>query len=198
MEERNEKIETMKTMKHLPKPVDSSTGRWNILTRIPVFKNRPKTEPSNDFYRQNNYNLYTDPYIPNRTKVPMSNRLTKWSLDGRLVNPRQTEYHKPQTEYREVKPERAPIEGLNKFGKDNNFNQNDQLGPWILNKSRKSQEVFRNPPPTPSVSKKYIFSKSGTSIVNPKRWFETDTDNKEKQIKLPSLTSNTNLPRWRI
>jgi len=193
LEKRKEEIEKMKVR---PKPVDSTTGgRWNIFSKIPVFTSRPKTEPNRQYY--NNYNQYTDPYIPNRTKVPMTNRLTKWSLDGRLVMPRNTEFKKPVEDKIKREIRNVKIENLNKFGKDNNFNHNDQLGPWLLNKPRKSQEVFVDPPPTPAVSKKYIFSKTGESMVNPKKWFESDID-KTKVTRLPNLTSNTNLPRWRI
>ena len=67
----------------------------------------------------------------------------------------------------------------------------------IFSEPRKSQEVCHDPPPTPAVSKKYIFSKTGESMVNPKKWFESDID-KTKVTRLPNLTSNTNLPRWRI
>ena len=126
--------------------------------------------------------------------------------------PRNTEFKKPVEDKIKREIRNVKIENLNKFGKDNNFNHNDQLGPWLLNSKyesysdyesykisepRKSQEVFVDPPPTPAVSKKYIFSKTGESMVNPKKWFESDID-KTKVTRLPNLTSNTNLPRWRI
>ena len=55
---------------------------------------------------------------------------------------RNTEFKKPVEDKIKREIRNVKIENLNKFGKENNFNPNDQLGPWLINSKYESYSEY--------------------------------------------------------
>ena len=107
----------------------------------------------------------------------------------------------------ELKP--AP-DNINTFGRESNFNKSDQLGPWeakckltdiggpTLELSlafTKSEEQMKGLPPTPAISKKFLFGKN--AMLNPKKWFDNSNPESNEKQKRPK-TDEKKPPRWRL
>ena len=77
-EEREERI---KKLRVAPRPIKSETnaaGRWSkipILTKTIIRQNKPVKKTSSRMLAK-----YHDPLVHESRKVPMTNRVTKWSL----------------------------------------------------------------------------------------------------------------------
>ena len=82
-EEREERI---KKLRVAPRPIKSETnaaGRWSkipILTNTIIRQNKPVKKTSSRMLAK-----YHDPLVHESRKVPMTNRITKWSLGLGLI-----------------------------------------------------------------------------------------------------------------
>jgi len=201
-EEREERI---KKMRVAPRPIKSETnaaGRWSkipILTKTIVRQNKPVKKTSSRMLAK-----YHDPLVHESRKVPMTNRVTKWSLDGRLIHERPTmirnnaePHSKPwQVNMKKKLPELKPApDNVNTFGKESNFNDSDELGPWEAKSFTKSEEQMKGLPPTPAISRKFLFGKN--AMLNPKKWFDNSNPESNEKQKRPK-TEEKKLPRWRL
>jgi len=211
-EEREDRI---KKLRVAPRPIKSETnaaGRWSkipILTKTIIRRNKADIKETRS---QRDLAKYHDPLVHESRKVPTTNRVTKWSLDGRLINERPTMIRKTlEPPVDNGKPWQANmnkntklpdlnnpiVNNINKFGNESNFNKMDELGPWETKSFTKSEETMKGLPPTPAISRKYLFGKNG--MINPKKWFDNSnvTTSSEKQNR-PKTTDEKKLPRWRI
>jgi len=201
-EEREERI---KKMRVAPRPIKSemnAAGKWSkipILTKTIIRRNKPVVKTSSRMLAK-----YHDPLVHESRKVPITNRVTKWSLDGRLVHERPTMIRnnsepnpKPwQVNMKKKLPELKPApDNINTFGKESNFNKTDELGPWEAKSFTKSEEQMKGLPPTPAISQKFIFGKN--SMLNPKKWFDNSNPEGNEKQKRPK-TNEKKPPRWRL
>jgi len=208
-EEREERIMKLRVA---PRPIKSETnaaGRWSkipVLNKTIISQKKPVIKTNRS---KQNLATYHDPLVHESLKVPPTNRITKWSLDGRLIHERPTTIRnteepfegssltKPwQVNMKKKLPElvKPAPDNINTFGKESNFNKKDDLGPWETKSFTKSEETMKGLPPTPAISRKYLFGKNG--MINPKKWFDNNmtTSNENR----PKTTNQKKQPRWRL
>lgn len=189
MEEKKERLRNLRTEAN---PISIEYG-----TKIPILRRRHTAPVS-----QGRPRTFKDE-TPTRREitVPVTNRITKWSIDGRLIKGHETQrrWQPLETDANIVrkKPTNNADNVVDKYDEGSNYNEKDKLGPWkVKSFTTKSQEAFRQPPPTPSMSEKYLFGKNGM-MVNPKQWFEMSKKPKVKSSEqLADLKDGK--PRWRI
>jgi len=194
-----QKIEKLEKIRTTPRPIQSQTNATGKWSKIPVLcLNQPIKEQSNIVQR--NLLKYRDPQVHESRKVPITNRVTKWSLDGRLIHERPTRLRHEQQEpgklnMRPKLPDIQKPANLNKFGAETNYNENDQLGPWETKSHTNFDNKIKGLPPTPNISQKYLLGTNG--MINPKSWFETGHE-KQKRPKTGPDPEKKVPPRWRI
>jgi hypothetical protein len=200
--ETNRRIEKLANMRYAPKPVKSmSNGHFS---RIPVLA--PLKRKANVEVEQ--MAISTMDQKRCMKNLPITTHVTKWSIDGRILG--KPPSARTSTASLLNRPKREPKQTVSDgrvkmYGSRMNFNAQDQLGPWKVKETTKSQEGFVGHPPTPKISEKYVFNNkpsnqlatTAPAVSNPKSWFESTTQPRAK-AQSKAKKKKDELPRMQL
>jgi len=201
--ETNRRIEKLANMRYAPKPVRSmSNGHFSRIPVLAQLNRRAPVEVEHVAMSK------MEPKPRCMKNLPVTTHVTKWSIDGRIIGkPPST---RTSTASLLSRPKREPKQTVSDgrvkmYGSRMNFNSHDQLGPWKVKETTKSQEGFVGHPPTPKISEKYVFNNKPNNqlatatpaVSNPKSWFESSTQPRTK-AQSKAKKKRDDLPRMQL